>query len=159
MTPRMPSPLIQSVARTPRRINAEVNPSRTNDHTAPTNLMPPARRIPLVSRYIIFPSHIPDHYQVSFKSHSPVPREKAFLKPSLPTMPGSLFPRSPSMVPELALQLQTPRIQRVSDTSPATLLGHTNATRTEIHPTMEDYHAEADISSGMSSLLHRCRLF
>jgi len=146
----MPAPRIQSVARVPRRMKLEGDPPQANDHAVPTNLMPPAHRS-LVSRA----HHTPWRYTQSMsffnpvflKPPSPVPREKAFLKPPPVTMPGSLFPRSPSMVPEFASVLRTPRVQRTSSNVPPPAL-EPDAIRAQVHPTSEDHHAEVDISSG-----------
>jgi len=96
---------------------------------------------------------------VFLKPPSPVPREKAFLKPPLVTMPGSLFPRSPSMVPEFASVLQTPRFQRTSSNASSPTLEQPDAIRAEVRPTSEDHHAEADISSGALYTWPRCALF
>ena len=159
IVPRMPPPQIQNVARIPRRINVEVDPSRETDHSVPTNLMLPTHRIPLVSRLILSPSDIPNLEQVSLKPPSPVLRERAFLKPPPSTMPGSLFPRSPSMIPEFLPSLQTPRIQRVPNNAPPLILKQIDAARTEVPPTMEDEHGEADISSGTLFQSTWCRLF
>ena len=155
----MPTPRIQSVPSVPRKIDVEADPPRANDHTPPTNLMPPTFRIPLVSRPIIFHSDMPNIYQVSPKPPSPVSHERGFLKPPPLTMPGSLFPRSPSIIPDTAPPLQTPRTRRASNSTLSPTLGRTNATRTEVHSTMEDRHVEADISSGTLLRLVRCRLF
>ncbi|KAF9790390.1 hypothetical protein BJ322DRAFT_1036132 [Thelephora terrestris] len=78
---------------------------------------------------------------------SRVSREKTFLKPPPPTMPGSLFPRSPSMAPNITPQLQTTRIQRVSSNPPSPTLEKPDATGTDVRPTLEDHPVEADISS------------
>lgn len=91
-------------------------------------------------------------YAVFLKPPSPVSREKTSLKPRPATMPGSLFPRSPSIFPEFAPVLQTPRIQRISDNAPSPpTLERPNTIEIEVHPTLEDPHAEADISSGTLS--------
>lgn len=90
-------------------------------------------------------------YTVFLKPPSPIPREKASLKPSPVTMPGSLFPRSPSMFPEFAPVLQTPRIQRISDNVLSPTLEQPDTVEVQVHPTLEGYRAEAEISSGVLS--------
>ena len=95
----------------------------------------------------VYPIH-PLFYLVFLKPPIPVPREKTSLKPPVVTMPGSLFPRSPSMFPDFAPALQTPRIQRVSNNTSPPALKQLDAGP---HPTPEDHHAEADVSSGALS--------
>lgn len=90
-------------------------------------------------------------HQVFLKPTSPVPREKTFLKPPPPTMPGSLFPRSPSMVPEFASKLQTPCTRRVPNNLLSPAFERTDLTVPEVHPSLEVHHDEADISSGTFS--------
>ena len=90
-------------------------------------------------------------YLVFLKPPSPVSREKATLKPPPTTMPGSLFPRSPSMFPDFAPVLRTPCIQRISVNAPLPTLKQPGTLGAEVHPTLEDPHIEADISSGASS--------
>ena len=147
MIPCMPVPWMRGILSVvPRRISVKVDPSRVYDRTTPRNLASLIYRMPLVSSLIIFTSSIPMSYQV--KPLPPAPREKTFLKPPPPTMPGSLFPRSPSMVPDFGPSLQTPRIHGISNGASSPTLGTIDAKRTEVHPTAEDNHAEADISSG-----------
>lgn len=55
------------------------------------------------------------------------------------------------MFPDFAPVLQTPRIRRISDNAPSPTLEKPDATAVEVHPTLEDPHAEADISSGALS--------
>jgi hypothetical protein len=55
------------------------------------------------------------------------------------------------MFPDFAPALQTPRIQRISDNISRPILEQPDATGAEVHPTLEDPHAEADISSGALS--------
>jgi len=106
------------------------------------------------SRLSHFPTIYLSHvlfYVVFLKPPSPVSREKATLKPPPITMPGSLFPRSPSMFPDSAPVLQTPCIQRISVNAPPPTLKQPDAVGAEVHPTSEDHHIEADISSGALS--------
>jgi len=90
------------------------------------------------------------------KPSLPAPHEKASLKPPLTTMPGSLFPRSPSMFPDFASILQTPRIQRATNGTPLPTLEQSDPIGAEVHQTLEDHRAEADISSGALSQQPRC---
>ena len=98
-------------------------------------------------------------YSVFLKPRLPVPNEKAFLKPPLVTMPGSLFPRSQSMVPDSSPALLTPRIHRVSNNVPSLTPQDPRVIRAEVHPGLEDHHAEADVSSGALSQWLRCGSF
>jgi hypothetical protein len=156
----MPAPRTQGVARVARRMNVEGGWRRANDRTVPTNLTPIAHRMSLVSRAHHTPRRcvqpVSLFYPVFLKPPSPVLRERAFLKPPPVTMPGSLFPRSPSMVPGFASALQTPRIQRVSNNAPSPT---PNAIGVKVHPILEDHHAEADVSSGAPFRRLRCVLF
>lgn len=71
-------------------------------------------------------------------------------------MPGSLFPRSPSIFPEFSPALHTPRIQRTSTNAPSPTLERPDPSGAEVLPLLEDHHAEADISSGALSQRLRC---
>jgi len=88
---------------------------------------------------------------VFLKPSSPVPPKKASLKPPPITMPGSLFPRSPSMLPDFAPVLQTPRIQHISNDAPPPAPERSDPIRAQVHPMLDDHHAEADVSSGALS--------
>lgn len=134
---------------------------QANDRASPTVLTPLVRRTSLVSQVhrtsAIYPTHTIFHPEF-LKPSLPGPREKASLRPPLTTMPGSLFPRSPSMFPDFAPALQTPRIQRVTYGAPSPSLEQPDPIGAEVQQTLEDCYAEADISSGALSQQLRCEL-
>jgi len=52
------------------------------------------------------------------------------------------------MFPDFAPVLQTPRVQRVNNGAPPPTLERSDPIGADVHQTLEDRHAEADVSSG-----------
>lgn len=131
-------------------MSVEGDPLRANGRAAPKNLTSLVRRVSLVSgahhTLVVYPTNTPFHPEF-LKPPSPVLYGKTSLKP-LTTMPGSLFPRSPSMFPDFAPVLQTPRIQRATNGALPPTLEQPDHIEAEVRQILEDRYAEADISSG-----------